>query len=127
MERVTGIGGIFFKTKNPKNLRTWYEEHLGIKCGEHGTEFYWREKDNAERIGLTVWSPFPDNTKYFDPSPSSFMINYRVADLKQLIEQLKNEGVTIAGDLEEHEYGKFAWIIDPDGNKIELWEPPKTT
>lgn len=124
MKRVTGIGGIFFKTQDPEKLKAWYEQHLGIKRGEYGTEFYWRDKDNSERVGYTVWSLFPHTTKYFDPSASSFMVNYRVANLKELAEALRKEGVTIAGGIEEFEYGKFAWVIDPDGNKVELWEPP---
>jgi len=125
-QRVTGIGGIFFKSKDPKTLRSWYGKHLGIICGEYGAEFHWRDKDHSEQVGYTLWAPFPDNTKYFDPGGSPFMINYRVADLKQLLEQLKSEGVTIVGGPEDSEYGKFAWIIDPDGRKIELWEPTDT-
>ena len=125
MKRVTGIGGIFFKSKDPEKLRSWYETHLGVKAEQYGTMFEWREKENPDRVGYTVWSVFPHTTKYFDPSGSPFMINYRVANLRELVEELKKEGVQIAGGIEESEYGKFAWVIDPDGNRIELLEPPE--
>lgn len=125
MERVTGIGGIFFKSNDPEKLKSWYEKHLAIKAEKDGTMFEWRDKDNPDKIGFTVWSVFPGTTKYFDPGRSPFMINYRVANLRELVNTLQQEGVTVAGGIEEYEYGKFAWIIDPDGNKIELWEPPE--
>jgi predicted enzyme related to lactoylglutathione lyase len=125
MKCVTGIGGIFFKSKDPEKLKSWYEAHLGIKAEKDGTMFEWRDKENPDRVGYTVWSVFPHATKYFDPGRSPFMINYRVANLKELIKTLQQEGVTMVGGIKEYEYGKFAWILDPDGNKIELWEPPE--
>lgn len=126
MERVQGIGGIFFKTANPDALKDWYRRHLGITPGEDGSVmFQWREKSDAARLGYTVWAPFPDDTNYFDPSPAPFMINYRVASLDRMLEQLRQEGVPIDPLAEESEYGRFAWVMDPDGNRIELWEPPQ--
>jgi predicted enzyme related to lactoylglutathione lyase len=123
MERVTGIGGIFFKAKDAEKLRTWYREHLGIESsGDGGAMFEWRESDNPESKGLTIWSAFPHDTEYFGPSTSPFMINYRVADLDRLLEQLRASGVQI-DRIEEHEYGRFAWATDPEGNRFELWEP----
>jgi predicted enzyme related to lactoylglutathione lyase len=128
MKRVTGIGGIFFKSKDPDTLREWYRDHLGIESdGANGASFPWREADNPDREGLTIWSAFPDNTRYFDPSNAPFMINYRVANLDWLLAQLREEGVTVDPKIEEYEYGRFAWIMDPEGNRIELWEPPVPT
>lgn len=126
MKRVTGLGGIFFKSKDPKALFAWYEEHLGIpRQYGTGTSFDWREADDPEKTGTTAWSIFPQNTEYFNPSQSPFMMNFRVDDLAALLEALRAEGVQVDPKVEEHEYGKFAWIMDPDGNRIELWEPPK--
>ena len=126
MKRVTGIGGIFFKTKDPEATRAWYQRHLGIAPEPGGyVVFPWRDTDDPERTGTTVWSLFQDDTDYFDPSPASFMINYRVADLHGLIAQLREEGIEVIGEIQEYEYGRFGWILDPDGNKIELWEPPE--
>jgi predicted enzyme related to lactoylglutathione lyase len=128
MKRVTGIGGIFFKSNDPDTLREWYRDHLGIESdGANGASFPWREADNPDREGLTVWSAFPDNTRYFDPSSAPFMINYRVANLDWLLAQLREEGVTVDPKIEEYKYGRFAWITDPEGNRIELWEPPAPT
>ncbi|MDR8393067.1 VOC family protein [Aliifodinibius sp. S!AR15-10] len=123
MKRVTGIGGVFFKSKDSKKTRAWYKKHLGIDSGEYGGTFEWRHSDDKDKKGFTAWGPFKDDTEYFDPSEREFMINYRVDDLEALIEVLKEEGVEIVGEIEEYEYGKFGWIIDPDGTKIELWEP----
>ena len=123
MKRVTGIGGIFFKCKNPDQIRDWYSKVLGINSDEYGTRFVWRDINDKNKKGSTVWSPFPDNTEYFDPGGKDFMINYRVENLKELIVQLRKEGVEILGSVVEYDYGKFAWIRDPEGNKIELWEP----
>ena len=122
MKRVTGIGGIFFKSRDPKELREWYRQHLGIDAGEYGATFQWRDENDPEQIGQTVWSTFPQDTKYFDPSTAPFMINYRVDDLNGLVAALRDEGVTV-DKVESHEYGSFAWISDPEGNRIELWEP----
>jgi predicted enzyme related to lactoylglutathione lyase len=126
VKRVTGIGGIFFKSSNPEKLYQWYEKHLGIH-GPDGTgaTFECRDAEDAQKKGMTVWSIFPQPTKYFDPSRSSFMINYRVDDLDALLEVLKQEGVEIDPKREDYDYGRFAWIMDPDGNRVELWEPPK--
>jgi catechol 2,3-dioxygenase-like lactoylglutathione lyase family enzyme len=127
MKRVTGIGGIFFKSENPDNLYGWYEKHLGIQRPSGGSPptFEWRQKESPEEIGMTIWSIFPQKSKYFDPSRSPFMINYRVDDLKGLLEELRKEGVQIESHQEDADYGNFAWIMDPDGNRVELWEPPK--
>jgi predicted enzyme related to lactoylglutathione lyase len=124
VKRVTGIGGIFFKSPDAPRLSAWYEKHLGLKADQGCVIFKWRERE-ADANGSTVWSIFPGNTKYFDPSPNPFMVNYRVENLDGLLETLKAEGVTVAPERENSEYGQFAWIIDPDGNRIELWEPPK--
>jgi predicted enzyme related to lactoylglutathione lyase len=126
MKRVTGIGGIFFKSDNPRGLYKWYEEHLGIHRTPDGTGaiFEWRDAQ-SNSTGMTVWSIFPRDTKYFDPGKSGFMINYRVDNLDALLEILKNEGVQIDPHREDYDYGRFAWIMDPEGNRIELWEPPK--
>ena len=125
-KRITGIGGVFFKAKDPSKLMAWYRKHLGVKPESEASSnsiFQWREKDDAKRVGYTVWAIFPHDTKYFDPSGSPFMINYRVHDLDRLLGQLKREGVTVDEKREEYEYGKFGWITDPEGNRIELWEP----
>ncbi|MCX6151105.1 MAG: VOC family protein [Ignavibacteriales bacterium] len=127
MTRVTGIGGIFFKSKDPQKTRDWYNEHLGIQSESWGYSFEWRELDKPEIKGSTIWSPFPDNTKYFQPSEKQFMINYRVDNLSELLEELRKEGVQVMEKTEESEFGKFGWILDPDGNKIELWEPPASS
>jgi len=126
MKRVTGIGGIFFKADQPEALRAWYKRHLGIPIEEHGATFMWREDEDPNRRGMTVWSIFARESSYFDPTSAPFMINYRVDDLDALLEQLRAEGVTIDPKREDYEYGRFAWIIDPAGNRIELWEPPKS-
>ncbi len=127
MKRVTGIGGIFFKAENPGKLYEWYEKHLGIKSEPNGSGamLHWREDENPERRGMTIWAVFEKNTKYFEPSRAPFMLNYRVDDLDALSQALRAEGVEIDPKREDHEYGRFAWISDPEGNKIELWEPPK--
>lgn len=123
MKKVTGIGGIFFKCKDPKKMKEWYQTHLGLDTNDWGATFEWRDKDNPEQVGSTQWSPFTETTKYFEPSSKEFMINYRVADLEALVEDLKKEGVTIVDNIESYDYGKFVHIIDMEGNKIELWEP----
>ena len=123
MEKVTGIGGIFFKCKDVKAVNEWYKTHLGFDTSPYGTSFEWREVEDSTKKGLTQWSPFAESTKYFEPSIKDFMINYRVADLEAFVEQLKNEGVTIVDKIEDSEYGKFVHILDVEGNKIQLWEP----
>ena len=125
MKRVTGIGGIFFKSKDPKSLGAWYKEHLGVGVEEWGgATFRWASPDNPTGAGTTIWSPFKDETEYFAPSKASFMVNFRVADLHALLSQLRAEGCDVQDKVDESEYGKFGWVIDPEGNKIELWEPP---
>jgi lactoylglutathione lyase len=124
MKKVTGIGGIFFKCAEPKKLNEWYEKHLGIPVSDWGAMFQWRELDNPEKEGYTVWSPFPADTTYFDPSKKDFMINYRVENIEALVEELKNAGVQILDEITPSEYGKFVHILDPEGNSIELFEPP---
>ena len=123
MKRVTGIGGIFFKCKDPKQVREWYKAHLGFNTDEYGATFEWREDADSSKKGVTQWSPFADDTKYFEPSAKDFMINYRVENLELLVAELKKEGVTIMDKMETYDYGKFIHILDPEGNKIELWEP----
>jgi len=123
MKKVTGIGGIFFKTKDPKKISNWYGEKLGLVINPYGSVFEFRQGAAPDKKGYTIWSPFKDDTDYFAPSEEPYMVNYRVADLKALIEDLRNKGVKIVGEIEEFEYGKFAHILDPEGRKIELWEP----
>jgi catechol 2,3-dioxygenase-like lactoylglutathione lyase family enzyme len=127
MKRVTGLGGLFFKAADPKAMYEWYDKHLGIKeaAAGSGAMFHWREADDPEKTGMTIWSIFPQSTKYFNPSTAPFMMNFRVENLDELLQALRAEGVSIDPKVEEHEYGKFAWITDPEGNRIELWEPPK--
>lgn len=120
-KRVTGIGGFFFKSLNPKELMAWYEKHLGLKTDDYGSTFWW--KDDSGNDCSTQWSPFSEDTNYFVPSEKQFMQNFRVEHLEQLLQKLSNEGVTIVGDMQTYEYGKFGWVLDIEGNKIELWEP----
>ena len=124
-KRVTGIGGLFFKTHDPKKTKDWYKKHLGFNTDDYGCTFWWKEKSG--KIASTQWSPFKEDTPYFAPSEKDHMFNYRVHNLKELFAKLKTEGVEIVGEVEEYEYGKFGWILDPEGNKIELWEPIDTT
>lgn len=123
MKRVTGIGGIFFKCKDPGKVREWYQKHLGLHTNQYGAVFEWRQGEDPTQKGFTQWSPFKESTKYFEPSTKDFMINYRVADLEKLVEELKKEGVTVVDTIETYDYGKFVHILDVEGNKIELWEP----
>ena len=123
MKKVTGIGGIFFKCKDPKAVNEWYKTHLGFETTPYGTSFEWRDIDDSSKKGLTQWNPFPETTKYFDPSEKEFMINYRVENLEALVEELKKQNVTIVDKIETYDYGKFVHILDLEGNKIELWEP----
>jgi catechol 2,3-dioxygenase-like lactoylglutathione lyase family enzyme len=125
MKRVTGIGGIFFKSKDPKALGEWYRDHLGVDVEAWGgAAFKWNGPDNPSGIGTTVWSPFKAETTYFAPSSATFMINYRVDDLHAVLAELRAEGVQVEEKVEESDFGKFGWVIDPDGNKLELWQPP---
>ena len=121
--RVLGIGGIFFKSQDHERLRGWYADKLGIQHGGHGMMFPWRAADQPETERFTVWSIFPGSSTYLDPGTSNFMINYIVDDLDAILAKLTEGGVRIDPKREDHDYGRFAWIYDPDGNKIELWQP----
>lgn len=122
--RVTGLGGVFFKAKDPDKLRLWYAKHLGLKSEEDGVvRFRWREAGPSEDRAWTVWSPFPADTRYFEPSAKPYMFNYRVTDLDALLDRLRKEGVAVEDQIREYDYGRFGWIMDPEGNRIELWEP----
>ena len=125
MKRVTGIGGIFFKAKDPVALRTWYKKHLGVDVQEWGgAAFRWVDAEGNPQAGTTVWSVSDAAGTYFAPSEASFMVNYRVADLHGLLRELRSEGCNVLEKVDESEYGKFGWVMDPEGNKVELWEPP---
>jgi len=121
--KVTGIGGIFFQSQNPQETAEWYGKHLGLAIDNYGSAFEFRNANNPEEINYLRWSPFEEGTDYFKPSEKAFMINYRVQNIEGLVKNLRDNGVTIVDDIEEFEYGKFVHIMDPDGNKIELWEP----
>jgi len=124
MKRVTGIGGIFFRAKDPATLRAWYKTHLGIDVQDWGgTAFRWVNDKGDPAAGTTVWSVGSGSN--FAPSNASFMINYRVADLDALLAQLREEGCQVLEKADDSEYGKFGWVIDPEGNKVELWQPPE--
>jgi predicted enzyme related to lactoylglutathione lyase len=123
MKKVTGIGGVFFKCKDPKKMNEWYKKHLGLNTNPYGASFEWYEEPDSTKKAMTQWTPFDETTKYFEPSSKDFMINYRVENLEALIEQLKAEGVTIVDKMETYDYGKFVHILDAEGNKVELWEP----
>ena len=123
MKKVIGIGGIFFKSKDPQKMKDWYSKNLGLQTDEYGTSFEWRQESDSSAKGFTQWSPFPEETEYFNPSTKDFMINYRVENLEALVEQLKTDNVTILDDIESFEYGNFVHVLDIEGNKIELWEP----
>lgn len=123
MKRVTGIGGIFFKSADPKALGAWYRDHLGLDVTDWGgVVFQWGGADSP--AGMTIWSPFAQDTSYMEPGTASFMVNFRVDDLDALLAALRDEGCNVVDKTETSEHGKFGWVIDPEGNKIELWEPP---
>lgn len=122
LERVTGIGGIFIRARDREAMSAWYEKHLGLRLKDRDAEFPWREHDRPESVGRTIWSLFPADTDYFGPTRPAFMINYRVANLDRMLEQLRQNGVTVE-KTEDYDYGRFAWVTDPEGNRIELWEP----
>ena len=126
MKRVTGIGGIFFNAKDPVALRAWYKTHLGIDVQEWGgAAFRWSDEDGKPTTGTTIWSIGTADGDYFAPSKSSFMINYRVADLHGVLQALRSEGCNVLEKVDDSEYGKFGWVMDPEGNKVELWQPPE--
>lgn len=119
MEKVTGIGGIFFKAQDPAKLAEWYHAHLGVPVTDGMADFVWHDKNNPDTVGRTVWCPFPKDTDNFS---SPLMINYRVANLDRMLAQLREGGIAIE-KVEDYDYGRFAWIKDPEGNRVELWEP----
>lgn len=123
MKKVTGIGGIFFKCKDPKKVMEWYHKHLGLDTNPYGASFEWYEGSDSTKKAQTQWTPFPETTKYFEPSTKDFMINYRVENLEALVAELRKDGVTILDEMETYDYGKFIHILDEEGNKIQLWEP----
>ncbi len=122
-KKVTGIGGIFFKCKDPNKMKEWYSKNLGLKTDEYGTMFLSRNIDEPDKKEYLQWSPFSETTNYFEPSQKQFMINYCVENLELLVEELKKDGVHVVDTIETYDYGKFVHIMDPEGNKIELWEP----
>jgi predicted enzyme related to lactoylglutathione lyase len=122
-KKVTGIGGVFFKCKDPKKVRAWYQTHLGIVTNEYGAVFEWWQGADSTKKGFTQWSPFNETTKYFAPSTKGFMINFRVNNINLLVKELKSNGVIVTDTIETYDYGKFVHIMDLEGNKIELWEP----
>lgn len=124
MKRVTGFGGIFFKCNDPEKVREWYKKHLGIESNQWGGQIVFDQREGDTEPPSTVWTPFKADTKYFEPSTKDYMMNYRVADLVALAAALREEGVTILDEIADSEYGKFLHILDIEGNKIELWEPP---
>lgn len=123
--KVLGIGGVFLKSADQNRLTAWYAENLGIERESYGSHFKWRAHDDPNREHLTAWSVFSNASTYFDPSPASFMINYIVDDLDAMLAKLAANGARIDPKREDHEYGRFGWVYDADGNKIELWEPAK--
>ena len=122
MARVIGVGGIFFKARDPQTLSAWYARHLGLKLEEFGGALFF---EDTARPGYTLWAPFKDDTKYFDPSTKPFMVNFRVDDLDALLAALRGAGVQVDARVDESEYGRFGWIMDPEGNRVELWQPPQ--
>ena len=126
--KVIGIGGILFKSKNPDKTKKWYEENLGLPTDQWGTMFKSRDIDNPDQVNYLQWSPFDKKTDYFDPSKKEFMINYRVQNIEEFVKVLKDKEITVLDEITEYDgIGKFVHILDPEGNKIELWEPPKST
>jgi len=121
--RVTGIGGIFFKAKDPAALKAWYSKNLGITIGGFGSNFEWHQGMDSTKKGFTIWAPFKETTKYFQPSEKQFMIDYRVVGLDQLLANMKTAGILPVDSIQKTSYGNFVHIMDPEGNKIELWEP----
>ncbi|OEK01104.1 glyoxalase [Roseivirga sp. 4D4] len=121
---VTGIGGVFFTSSNPNKLKEWYTKNLGLDLDEHGIQFRFREHDDPDKEGIIQWSIFSENSDYFAPSNSGFMINYRVQNIETLVESLREKGVQIVDSIQSYPYGKFVHVLDSDNNKIELWEPP---
>lgn len=126
-KKVTGIGGIFFKCEQPDELKEWYDKNLGLVTNQYGALFEFRKAEKPSQKGYLQWSPFQEDTDYFEPSDKEFMINYRVENIEDLVEELKRNGVPVLDEIESYEYGKFVHILDPENNKIELWEPVDPT
>jgi catechol 2,3-dioxygenase-like lactoylglutathione lyase family enzyme len=122
MERVVGVGGIFFKASDPEKLKAWYRDHLGVPVDENGVVSFATKGDPGPCL---AWSPFAKDTTYFEPSKAEFMVNFRVRDLRAMLEQLRAAGAVVDEKVQDEPYGKFGWVMDPEGNRIELWEPPK--
>ncbi len=122
-KKVTGIGGVFFKSLDPDKTKKWYQDNLGMKMDKYGALFEFRKVSDPSKSGFLQWGIFDSKSKYMDPSNTDFMINYRVHDLESLVEEFKQNGVEIVDEIEVYDYGKFIHIMDPDGRKIELWEP----
>lgn len=128
MARVHGVGGVFIKARDPKALREWYKLHLGFALGEWGgLSFSWGDPEGPGAKGATIFSIFDEKSKYFDPSESRVMINFIVSDLEGLLKKLRDEGCKVEDKLEKSEYGHFGWVYDPEGHKIELWQPPESS
>jgi predicted enzyme related to lactoylglutathione lyase len=121
-KKVTGIGGIFFKCKDPGKLKEWYKTNLGLNTNQYGVVFEWYQGSDSTKKGFTQWGPFKETTKYFEPSTKEFMINYRVQNMDALVDELKKNGVTVVDSIQSVEYGKFVHIVDLEGNKLELWQ-----
>ena len=121
-KRATAIGGVFFKCKDPLKVKAWYGRHLGLKIDAYGTSFAWKQAPEGSRKGFTAWSPFADDTNYFAPSAKPFMINFRVENIVRIVEHVKQEGVIVLDDIQTYPYGKFVHVLDPEDNKVELWE-----
>jgi len=125
MDRATGLGGVFFRAQNPVRLSDWYRRHLGLKLTQNTALFTWRSPKASKKLGHTVWALFPADTSYFHNSRKQFMINYRVKNLNKVLAKLRRERVKTAKRVEDSKYGRFAWVSDPEGNWLELWEPPR--
>lgn len=123
MQKVTGLGGVFFKCDDPRAMNEWYAQHLGLATSDYGTTFAWRQADNPAKTGSTTWATFAQNAANFSPSAKPFMINYRVENLVALVEELRQAQVTILDEIATYDYGKFVHVLDPEGNILELWEP----
>jgi predicted enzyme related to lactoylglutathione lyase len=123
MQKITGVGGVFFKARDAKSLMEWYEQHLGLQFQHGFIQFNWADEPDHMPPGITTFSIFKEDSKHFSPSEKPYMINFRVSDLQALLTELKEKGVTIIGEMQEYDYGKFGSIVDPEGNKIELWQP----
>ena len=121
--KVTGVGGIFFKSKDPQKTNAWYGKHLGLAIDDYGSAFEFRNAHRPDEINYLRWSPFEEGTDYFNPSEKDFMINYRVQNIEGMVKKLKEDGVIVVDEIATYEYGKFVHLMDPEGNKIELWEP----